>query len=76
MSYGHGDPSISPAAQRAHDLADRKEETGYIDPETGYMVMTVFYLKQVEACCAMDCRHCPYPAHEQKRAGRRQIRPV
>lgn len=32
----------------------------YIDPETGYKVLTTFFLLKRGFCCHNNCRHCPY----------------
>jgi len=63
-------PGVPPAAQRAHDDAvDRGEDT-YLDPLTGYFVFTAAALAANGRCCGRGCRHCPYDAAEQRRAGR------
>lgn len=54
------DESISPAAQRAHDAADARGESGYLDPASGLFVMTAGALVDQGACCGNGCRHCPY----------------
>lgn len=54
----------------AHDRANLAGQSGYLDPFTGYFVMTAHYLSQRGSCCGKGCRHCPYPAAEQDRAGR------
>ncbi len=67
-------PPISAAARAAHDAADARNQDGYIDPDTGLFVMTAGRLRRQGVCCGRGCRHCPWPAEEQRRAGRRQIR--
>lgn len=43
-----------------HRNAVRKNEEKYVDPQTGYQVMTrVAHLQRGE-CCGNACRHCPY----------------
>ncbi len=32
----------------------------YLDPATGYAVMTAEYLAERNACCDSGCRHCPW----------------
>lgn len=32
----------------------------YVDPDTGYEVMTAVAHKQRGRCCGSACRHCPY----------------
>jgi Family of unknown function (DUF5522) len=61
-------PSI--AAQAAHDAAVAAGRDVYADPETGYSVFTAPALAVRGYCCGSGCRHCPYPADEQRRAGR------
>jgi hypothetical protein len=61
---------IPEAARRAHDEAVRRGESTYVDPETGYLVLTSTMLKDRGECCASGCRHCPYSPDEQRRAGR------
>lgn len=65
---------IDPAAKRAHDAAVAAGQPGYIDPSTGLFVMTARYLEQRGKCCGSGCRHCPWPADEQRRAGRPTLR--
>ena len=55
---------------QAHEAAIERGENGYRDPETGLFVMTAAYLKSRGKCCGTGCRHCPYPADEQRAAGR------
>lgn len=56
--------------QRIHRAACRRGDTGYVDPESGLMVLTARYLLRRGYCCGTGCRHCPYPPDEQARAGR------
>jgi hypothetical protein len=53
-----------------HERAVEAGETFYVDPETGYLVMTAPALKSRGECCGSGCRHCPYSSEEQRRAGR------
>lgn len=32
----------------------------YIDPETGFAVLTAQFLLKRGYCCGSGCRHCPY----------------
>lgn len=75
MSYGHGDPSIPRIAMEAHDRAVALGRQTYDDPVTGYMVLTAPHLLASGGCCGQGCRHCPFPAGEQRRAGRLSVRP-
>ena len=56
-----------------HQAACKRKQNGYSDPETGFFVLTEYYLAQRGHCCGAGCRHCPYDATEQKRAGRETI---
>lgn len=44
----------------AHEDAMRRGEPGYVDPATGFLVLTAAFLWAREACCTQGCRHCPY----------------
>lgn len=57
-------------AQRHHDTAEAQRRDGYMDPTTGYFVLTAGFLLRRGACCGNGCRHCPWPPDEQARAGR------
>lgn len=60
----------SPEAQRRHDDAEAQRKDGYMDPATGYFVLTAGFLLRRGTCCGNGCRHCPWPPQEQARAGR------
>lgn len=47
-------------SQELHDQAVAEGKDFYIDPETGYLVMTREYLLRRGWCCGSNCRHCPY----------------
>lgn len=51
---------LDPRIVAAHDRADAKGQDGYIDPLTGYFVMTAGNLRRRGSCCGNGCRHCPY----------------
>lgn len=55
---------------RAHQRACRRRENSYIDPQTGFFVMTAHYLQARGYCCGAGCRHCPYAPEVQEAAGR------
>ena len=55
---------------RLHEAACKQRSNGYIDPSTGFFVLTALYLKRRGRCCGAGCRHCPYPIEEQRAAGR------
>lgn len=61
-------------AARRHAEAEARGDAGYEDPASGLFVLTASYLRGRGYCCGRGCRHCPYPAAEQRRAGRSQIR--
>lgn len=44
----------------AHEAALERDEPGYLDPETGYLVFTAAHLWARGTCCDSGCRHCPY----------------
>ena len=51
---------VDPRAVTAHARADAAGQDGYIDPATGYFVMTAGNLRRKGFCCGNGCRHCPY----------------
>ncbi|MBM74716.1 MAG: hypothetical protein CMK59_04900 [Proteobacteria bacterium] len=61
---------ISEQAKKLHKAACARQQNGYIDPQSGFFVLTELYLKTRGHCCGAGCRHCPYPAEEQEAAGR------
>jgi Family of unknown function (DUF5522) len=75
IGFGHGDPSIEPECNRAHDAAVGRGQRFYLDPRTGLFVMTTLVLLENGGCCGSGCRHCPYPAPAQRAAGRPVCRP-
>ncbi|KAF9360593.1 hypothetical protein BGX34_007681 [Mortierella sp. NVP85] len=44
----------------AHRLACEGNRKKYIDPKTGYSVMTELLHRRRGYCCGNACRHCPY----------------
>ncbi len=64
------DPRRREALEKVHEAACRAKQNSYVDPETGYFVMTAFFLGSRGYCCGAGCRHCPYPADVQAEAGR------
>lgn len=60
-------PSTDPHAMeilQRHVTAISSGERTYIDPVTGYKVMTAATLADRGQCCGSGCRHCPYtPTH-------------
>ena len=62
-----------PEALRAlHDRAVAEGRDTYVDPATGFTVMTAQKLLARGHCCGSGCRHCPYGPDEQRRAGRQR----
>jgi Family of unknown function (DUF5522) len=45
---------------RRHALAVAAGESWYVDPATGYQVMTEIAHRDRGSCCESRCRHCPY----------------
>lgn len=43
-----------------HDEACRRSEPTYIDPHTGYQVITQRAHEERGKCCGSRCRHCPF----------------
>jgi hypothetical protein len=43
-----------------HQAACDQGSDTYIDPSTGYQVMTSKALLKQGRCCGNSCRHCPY----------------
>ncbi|GJM23252.1 MAG: hypothetical protein DHS20C15_31670 [Planctomycetota bacterium] len=60
----------SPRALELHALACERGDDGYVDPEHGFFVFSSAALRRAGACCGRTCRHCPWDAGEQARAGR------
>lgn len=46
--------------RKLHAVAVAGGEHSYIDPRTGYMVMTELHHQARGHCCQSGCRHCPY----------------
>ena len=51
LSYYGGLMSLKSHVQQAHDAAERKGQTGYVDPDTGLLVLTAKYLMDRGHCC-------------------------
>jgi hypothetical protein len=43
-----------------HDRAVASGLSQYLDPATGYSVLTAAYLADRGYCCSQGCRHCPW----------------
>lgn len=52
--------SIVLEKQQLHKKACQEHQYWYVDPESGFRVLTAFFLKKREYCCRSGCRHCPY----------------
>jgi len=46
--------------EELHRLACEQSKDAYIDPVTGYRVLTSEALRKHGKCCGNSCRHCPY----------------
>ena len=66
----------TPGFVEVHARACADGRDHYIDPQTGYLVMTSVYLRAQDGCCGNGCRHCPWPRTEQLRAGRPERSPA
>ncbi len=47
-------------ALAAHAAALASGAATYVDPATGYRVLTARTLADRGTCCGLGCRHCPY----------------
>lgn len=56
---------ISERSRLAHSVAVERGLPAYVDPETGYLVLTAAELLRQGRCCGFGCRHCPYPREER-----------
>lgn len=45
---------------KLHKEAIENGQDIYIDPETGFAVLTAEFLLKRGYCCGSGCRHCPY----------------
>jgi hypothetical protein len=54
-----GDPAYVQII-RAHTEALGVGADTYVDPRSGYTVLTAGYLARRGHCCDSGCRHCPY----------------
>ena len=54
------EPKPAPIFFEIHEKACREGKDHYIDPVTGYLVMTSLFLKNRGYCCENNCCHCPY----------------
>jgi hypothetical protein len=65
-----GEGELTDSIGRVHDAAVERGDPSYLDPLTGYVVLTATTLLAQGRCCANGCRHCPFDESERRRAGR------
>lgn len=66
---------LNPKIERLHAAACSRGDAGYMDPETGLMVLTAEYLRNRGECCWAGCRHCPWtPRHQGPRREKAVVR--
>jgi Family of unknown function (DUF5522) len=46
--------------REAHAEALRSGADTYVDPRSGFTVLTAGFLARRGSCCESGCRHCPY----------------
>ncbi len=51
-------------AMARHERAIAAGLSTYLDPTTGFAVMTADYLADRGYCCGQGCRHCPWESAE------------
>lgn len=61
--------SFSPEIERLHNQACARGEETYVDPVTGYVVLTRVAHERRGTCCGNACRHCPFDWKNVKRRG-------
>ena len=54
------DHPLRPAILAAHQAALDAGADAYVDPASGYTVLTSAFLLTRGTCCDSGCRHCPY----------------
>jgi hypothetical protein len=54
------DHPLRAAILEAHARAVAAGADSYLDPGTGYTVLTAAFLRARGSCCDSGCRHCPY----------------
>ena len=60
---GHlGDARLTAEQSAAHQQAQDEGRDWYLDPVSGLLVMTAWYLEGRGRCCRSGCRHCPFRA--------------
>lgn len=53
-------PELDQQTMRLHDEACARGEDTYVDPATGYRVITEVGHRHRGSCCGNRCRHCPF----------------
>lgn len=56
----HPSRRVPDRARERHAAALAAGEPTYVDPDTGYRVLTAACLADRGTCCGLGCRHCPY----------------
>ena len=54
------DPRFRDDALERHRRACAAGLSTYLDPATGFTVLTASYLDDRGYCCSVGCRHCPW----------------
>lgn len=54
----------APVFLELHQKAFSEKKNSYLDSQTGFHVLTSYYLKSRGYCCTNKCRHCPYGFHK------------
>ena len=65
-----GKVKSQPAWVAAHRAAVAESRKTYIDPQTGYKVMTELAHASRGFCCGNGCRHCPWNSSEDTKRER------
>ena len=52
--------SLDAATRREHEQACALDHPTYVDPKTGYVVITERMHRKRGSCCGNACRHCPF----------------
>lgn len=60
MSHRKPPLNLDELTMQRHDEACQRGEPTYIDPSTGYQVITQRAHEERGKCCGSKCRHCPF----------------
>ncbi len=55
-----GQVLLMPSIEELHRRACEKDQDTYIDPASGYQVLTSYAHLKRGVCCGNRCRHCPF----------------